>query len=375
MLGYENPSLDRRHWVGSAVLRANQSATLRLYWVWRAFPSNKKGYQTMTRQGLVLAFLVPFLTSQIAWALNDGDKEGVRQLANEAAHEFDQGQFESARVKFMRAYAIAKVPRLALRAAQAHERLGKLVAAYELYRQAIGLVKTDLWTGSTQEDAQAQAREELAALQPRIPRLVIAVERAGNAGPLSLTLDGVAIPNELVGVSRYVDPGERVVHGQLGQAEAEERVTLVEGEQKQVVLKFGESAKPAAASANSATTKPRTENAPSDNVPAGNTQRFLGWTSLGIGAAGVVVGGTAGLFALRSYGQLKDLCADRQCGSEQAGKVSGYDHWRLASTIGFVVGGVASAAGVTLLLTSPKAERSALSLWFLPDSAGVKGAF
>src|ERR1700690_1029150 len=109
--------------------------------------------------GLILATGLLLGTSS-AFALTDGDKEAVRALANDAAQDFDRGQFAAARDKFQRAYAIAKVPRLALRAAQANLKLGQWVAAYELLRQAIALERNDLWLGKTQEQAQADALRE-----------------------------------------------------------------------------------------------------------------------------------------------------------------------------------------------------------------------
>jgi len=344
--------------------------------------------------GLTLAIVLALGTSS-AFAMSDGDKEAIRALANDAAKDFDHGDYASARDKFQRAYAIAKVPRLALRAAQADVKLGQLVAAYELYRQAIGLERNDLWVGKSQEQAQAEAQRELDVLQARLPRLTIQVQGV-NASEVAVTIDGQAVPAPLLGVERFVDPGKRNVSGKFGEQKSDQVVTLAEGEKKVLVLKFTPalamglavpgngivSAHAGAAGASKPSNTPGQPDSSASTAPsasprrASNAARTLAWVSLGMGAGGVVVGTLAGIIVASKYSDLNKSCPDRQCDPSHQTKVNNYEHWRTVSTTGFIVGGVGAAAGVTLLLTSPKRENlSSVTLWMGPASVGVEGAF
>ncbi len=70
-------------------------------------------------QVISLAFILTFgLWPRTTLALEDSDKESVRILANDADSDFEAGHYELAREKFTRAYGIARVPTLAVRAAQ-----------------------------------------------------------------------------------------------------------------------------------------------------------------------------------------------------------------------------------------------------------------
>jgi len=182
------------------------------------------------------------LATAVAWtgtvhATDDSAKGAARELANEAKSDFDAGKFEDAGSKFQRAYEIAKVPTLAVWAARALVKRGKMVAASELYRQAALLAPNDLWVGNTQQEAQADAEKELAELQPRIPRLRIRVE--GAAGyDVELTVDGARISSALVGIDLPTDPGKRHIVGKRSTDVVEQTVDLAEGERKETLMKF-----------------------------------------------------------------------------------------------------------------------------------------
>lgn len=195
------------------------------------------------RFGLIVALALAAWTNP-ARALDDSDKESIRVLSNEAAADYEQHQYEAAREKFSRAYKIAQVPKLAVWAARANEKLGHLVAAYELYRQALSLQPNDLWKADAQQQAQGDAQRELDQLQQRIAQLDIVIEGA-NADEVSVKVDNVPVPSALLGVRRFTDPGQRQIVGQHGDEIVTETATLAEGEKKQVILKFRNAPAPA----------------------------------------------------------------------------------------------------------------------------------
>ena len=109
-----------------------------------------------------------------------------------------------------------------------------------------------------------------------------------------------------------------------------------------------------------------------------STQRWLGYASLGVGAAGLAFGTTAGLIAWSKYSSIKSECG----GSENCKdtvydqRTPSYDGWRNVSTVGFIVAGVGAAAGVFLLLVHPRQSASArASVTVAPGALLLKGAF
>ena len=92
--------------------------------------------------------------------------------------------------------------------------------------------------------------------------------------------------------------------------------------------------------------------------------RTAGIVLTGIGAAGLVVGAVTGLVALGDVNRVRDLCTANggsypgACGGDPAqvrGANDAASVTALASTIAFVVGGITTAAGVTLYLLSRSA--------------------
>jgi hypothetical protein len=81
---------------------------------------------------------------------------------------------------------------------------------------------------------------------------------------------------------------------------------------------------------------------------------------------------------MRRRAEYGSSCHSGKCDAtkfEQA-TMDSYNRWRTASTAGFVVGALSTAAGVTLLLTSPKtASRSRIGLRVSPTSAELCGGF
>jgi hypothetical protein len=352
-------------------------------------------------------------------ATDDSAKGAARELANEAKSDFDAGKFEDAGLKFQRAYEIAKVPTLAVWAARALVKRGKMVAASELYRQAALLAPNDLWVGDTQQQAQADAEKELAELQPKIPKLRIRVEGAA-ANDVELTVDGARMSGALVGIDIPTDPGKRHVVGKRGTDVVEQTVDLAEGERKETVMKFNPVApvvtvapvvaqptKPvevspsppvmaqpaasppgvnAAASGSASAPEVRRDGLATKPVPlvtetassasnGSSAQRTWGWAVAGVGAAGVLTGAVTGIVVM-SNASLRNDCPNGGCPSSKSSSVDSYNLMRNISTAGFIVGGVGAAVGVSLLLWTPRHESdSRMALWLGPSSAGVKGAF
>ena len=312
-------------------------------------------------------------TALPAAAIDDATRSMARDLVNSAVADYQAGRYDQAAEKLRAASESAPVPTVALWAARTEERRGHLVAASELYRRALQLAPNDLWVGDAQQQAQREAENELAALEPRIPKLQVVLQGA-TSDEVEVEVDGVVIPPALVGLARPVDTGTKRVVVTRGDQVIEVNVELDEGATRRAVVAFPADPNPVAAA-----TEPGASRVPpplADEESGLPHQRRWGWVAVGVGAAGIAVGTTAGIMVATQYSSLKEDCPHRVCESgDLQSRVDRYDTARAISTTGFVVGALGGAAGITLLLTAPPAASSTVGVFFGPRGAGVAGRF
>jgi hypothetical protein len=289
---------------------------------------------------------------------------------------------------------------LAVWSARTLVKRGQLVAASELYRQATLLTPNDLWVGNAQQQAQADAAKELGELQPRIPKLRVQLDGAAP-NDVVVTIDNVALATALLGFDLPSDPGSRHIVGKRGAQIVEQTVNLNEGDRKDAVLKFNAATPssaiavaplPAAQANQQAAAPALVPQVPQGGLPLASTptltetqpapstrsaRRTWGWVALGVGAAGLLTGVVAGIDVLANS-DLRGNCPNGICNPSkvQSDSLRSYNSMRSLSTVGFIVGGVGTAVGVTLFLWTPKQEQApSMALWLGPSSAGVQGAF
>ncbi|CAN5303266.1 hypothetical protein BH09MYX1_BH09MYX1_51100 [soil metagenome] len=169
---------------------------------------------------------------------SDADRAAARDLFNAGASFQQQNKHGEALDSFSRSMSVYPAPTTALRIAQCKAALGRLIEASEGYR---AIVNAQLPAGSPPAyvESQKAAAEELARLEPKIPkaRIIVVPDRAPG---LAVAIDGRAMNPALVGVSRPVDPGRhRISAVASGFAATELTFEVRETEQKdvQVVLR------------------------------------------------------------------------------------------------------------------------------------------
>jgi hypothetical protein len=328
---------------------------------------------------LSFGFLVALLATlgpRGAFAMDQSVVSTARSLAKDGERDFHEGRYVDATQKFQKAYDAIRLPTLARSLARALVNQGKLVAASEAYRQAVHLEPNELWTGNVQQDAQAKSQEELDALLPRLSHLKVTLVGA-SASDVQLSIDGAAVPTSLVEEEQPRDPGEHHVLARRGNDQVEQSTTLKEGEHSELKLQFAP-AKPAVAPTPTEKDAPTSGAATKSPQPErGKVQRNIGWVSLSVGGAGLVVGSITGFIAKSKHSDIADQCPNNTCNPDQVtqAEMSSFNHYRTASMIGFIAGGAFTTLGLTLLLTSPKQEQPSVALWLGPDSTGVKGVF
>jgi hypothetical protein len=350
-------------------------------------------------------FLFALHHANPAWAQSDEDRAGARTMATEGAKAFSEQRWAEAIDLFTRAESLVHAPPHLLFLARARVKLGQLVLAREAYTK---IIRESLPPKAPQpfHDAQAAARAELPTIEPRIAMVTVSVS-GPDSKSATVTIDGQPLPPAFVGAPKPMDPGEHRIQA-TGEAVASELVTvnLKEGGRQNValtlVLKKGATPVAAAIAPAASPLSPSSPPSPSSSPDTAakadasldlgtsgksNGLRYASFAALGVGAVGV---GLGTMFAFQSAGKRKDAdgyCPDPDhCLVSLRDTVDGLDdEARKAQTmsiIGFAVGGVGVAAGVTMLVLSGKksepattARSATLRPWIGPTSVGVGGTF
>jgi hypothetical protein len=351
------------------------------------------------RRRLVTLGLVFTLTTSLvaptAFGQDQPQAESIaaaRSLGMQGIKMADAGDCQGAIEKLSRAESLYHAPSILGRLGECQVKVGQVVMGTENLNR---VVREQLAANAPKafRDAQERAKGVLNDALPKIAHLTVRVEPP-DAKP-QVTVAGAAIPPALIGVERPTDPGTHVVVVSApGYLEQKATVTLAQGGSQELTVKLAKD--PAAAIATTpppatpppplVTTAPTAP--PSDTAP--KKSHTLAYVALGVGAAGLAVGGITGFLALGKKGDLNG-CEGTRCPSSQQDTLDGAKSMATISTVGFTVGFVGVGLGVVLLLTgndkgsarlnqSKVAKREPLGHvhvepWIGTQSAGVSGTF
>lgn len=324
-----------------------------------------------------------------AFAQSDEDRAAARQLAKDGEKAINEKRWADAIDMFTRAESLVHSPIHLLFLARASANAGKLVKARENY---LKITKETIAPDKAKvlHDAKASAEKELAALETRIPQLKVVVEGGEGKDPV-VTMDGAPLPAALVGVFRPTDPGAHKLLVKAGSLTAEQSVELKEGASETITLTLkgeaGTKTDPKEGPKTDPKEGPKTDGDPKppvDTPPPSdggtNGLRIGSFVAIGVGVVGLGVGT---VFLLKSNSKKKeadDLC----CAAANKPKVEALDadakSAKSLSTVSFIVGGVALAAGVTMFfLSSGSDKKAATGPWVRPyagiGTVGLTGAF
>jgi hypothetical protein len=331
-----------------------------------------------------------------AYAQTDDQRAGARAAGDAGLQAYNAKDWAACKDYFTRAQSLVDAPPLLLYIARCSVQLGQLVSAREAYLK----IRREVVTPDKPQafrDAKVNAETELAALEPRIPYLNINV--TGGAGKtVSVKIDGADVPPALVGIPHPVDPGEHKLEASAeGMTAAPKAVTLQEGQRQDVTMELvAGAATPTPGQTGPATSDSSTPGTAPDQAPPtpvdtvsgkGPPLRTIGFVTMGVGVAGLVVGGV--FFAQASsnssdadskYNQFH--CA-MSCTPDQQQQVKDLDNQASsARSVAFVSGGlgiVAVGVGLTLVLLPRHNEPPKQALTLTPvvgiGSLGLRGAF
>lgn len=323
---------------------------------------------------LALAALAP----GAALAQSDADKATARALATEGQEAFEKKDYATAADRFARADALYHAPTLAIGLARAQAGQGKLVAAQETYnkivREGVPPKASDAFV-----KAVADAKRELAALEPRVPWAVLSVE--GPDEPKVL-LDGAPLSTAALGVKRAIDPGKHKLQASgPGFAPKETTFDAPEGATQTVKLTLDKA--PVAGAGLPPGSGPAAPPPPPPAGPdrassgGGGWMKPVGITAVVLGGVGIAAGAVTGVLAIGEHAVLEDDCPLNRCSADSETTLDNFHTLSTISTIGFIGGVVLLGGGITLVALAPKSRDTGATIapYVGAGQLGARGTF
>jgi hypothetical protein len=335
------------------------------------------------------AIAVALASPSVALAQSGGDTARADALFNAAKALLEGGQYADACAKFAESNRLVPGLGVTLYLADCYERIGRLASAWSEFRSAEGLARA-------RNDKRADvARARAQALEPKLDRLTIAVGPTVPRAGLQVLLDGAVVPPEEWGLAIASDPGDRVVVVTAPGHPSRTISTRLGPDNPTAVVRVDSLDEPAAASPphDAAAAPPPIPSTPPSIVPAppsagmtaevpppesapspGATRRWIG---IGVGAAGVIGLGVGAALGLNAKSKL-DASNDGPCGAGDRCNPQGLalrqdaSSSATGSTVAFVLGGIAVAAGVVVYVTAPRGAAS--SAWVIAPAPTAGGA-
>jgi hypothetical protein len=241
-----------------------------------------------------------------------------------------------------KSYALEPLPGALFTLAECRARAGNIAsAARDFGRYLEQVASLPEAERAKQQERVPEAERRQKQLDERAPRLTIAVPADLPAGAI-VTLDGTPLGADQLGVELPVDPAEHRVLLRVGALESDTLVTLAEREHE-----------------------PRDE-------PIGPSGLLVaGWVTVGVGAVGFGIAGTAGLLLLGKKDTIEANCSGTACNDAGFAEADDVPTLDALGTAGFVVGGVASAAGLVMVLLADEPVTATSSWRWLPSHHGA----
>lgn len=248
-------------------------------------------------------------------------------------------RYESACPKLAESYALDARPGVLFTLAECEAKGGKLASAFAHYDDYLRLYAA-MPTGmrAAQRERAKIAKRQRDALSSRVPMLTLALPPDGGAG-LTVRRNDVTLGAPSFGVELPVDPGNQTI-----------TVIGADGVSRSTTLAVGPGDRVRVDLASLIATQASGERAAAPSRPAPRVAIAL----LGVGAAGLVVGGVTGGLALAGKSTVAAHCVGTRCDVEgkQAADRAKALGW--ASTVGFGVGIAAVATGAVLWLAGSR---------------------
>jgi len=287
-------------------------------------------------------------------------------LFRDARALMKSGDFKAACPKLAESQRLDPAPGTAINLGDCWEKLGKLADALQSYRDALDLLKPG-------DQRIGPAKEQIAALEKRVPKLTIKLAPGAPEGA-RVKRDDVELGDASLGVALPVNPGEHwVVVVAPGRSDSRKRILVTEGKSESLTLQVGDassssptSAPHGSSSSSSSGSEPDSGSSASSGTSAdsGSTQRTLGYVA---GAVGLVSLGLAAVY----YGKAQSVgteCSTTAACNDLKEEDQGY---RDTATLWGIVGGIGVAGGLALIFSAPTgSDAKSAGIGLAPSIAG-----
>jgi len=325
-----------------------------------------------SRFGAIALTIGCLAASAPAWGQSASDKETARSLMDQGDDLRSKGDLKGALARFQAANEIMHVPTTALEVARTQVALGLLVEARDTLAQIMTSAPSPREPAQFRE-ARTQAQTLDASLEPRVPTVTVTVSGAKEGAPVSLSVDGVAVPSAVIGLPRRLNAGHHVMIATTSTQEGRAEVDVAEGDKKEVPIALATVAKPTPI-----VEKPIEEEKPPP-PPEPHRSLVVPIVLFSIGGASLVAGGITGAMELAQQSSLSTSCPNKVCPPSQYGALDSTNTLATISTVTLIAGGAFVAAGVITLLvmkpSAPTAAQAHVEPWIGLGSLGLRGTF
>jgi hypothetical protein len=299
-----------------------------------------------------------------AQAQSDTDAKAAAQLFQQGRDSMKRGEYAIACEKFGESQRLAQAPGTLLNLAACSEKLGRIQSAAKALRAARQLlVPGDSRIGYI--DAQ------IAAIEPRVPRVTIRLPEALEDGLVSV--DGDPVSHTRLRDPIALDPGRHEIALTIADHEDSSVViNLVEGATETVQLNPGPATTPALAPIPREQPNERPAlvaiEPKQETHSSGSGRRTAAYIAFGVGGAGLVVGTVTGLLVLSKKSTMEANCDDDfACNSAGLDAASAGQTFSTISTLSFIAAAAGAGVGAYLLLSSD----SDTALGVVPSARGA----
>lgn len=293
--------------------------------------------------------------------------EASIQLFREGRALLGQGRVDEACERFRAALDLRRSPGTLLNVGKCLESQGQLLGARKAFEETAALASAEPDKAKAEVWADA-SRQELEALTPRLPHLIIrAPAQAPAETGLLVQLDGA--PFRAFGDRQPLDPGShRVVASAPGKLDFTRELTLAEGQSLELEIPALEPVPSAEAAAAPIVAAPPASVGDAPGATAAETSsaadasgsRVLPWTLVGVGGAVLAGGIVTGLVAAHRASDLEDDCPNHVC-EDDLSQVDAAQNTAVVADILMGTGLVLAGAGVTWLILTKDDDASATS--------------
>ena len=318
------------------------------------------------RAWLLIAALVGLPQARVASAAPDPTALAQEQF-RQGRDALKRGDYAGALELFRKSQELLPTAGTLLNLASCEEKLGLLASARQHFQQALaGLPDSD--AGRVR-----LAKQSLAALEPRVPRLQIKLAKSAAQGARVMLDDAVVAPASLE-TDLPVNPGKHaIVVSASNLPDRHYEVTLEEGKATSITVETGiRESQPAPAPPAPAAAPPPPP--PPVAPPSTSGTRIAGFVLGGVGLAGLGAGAVTGVMALSTKRQLEKDCPDpTMCDQAGVDKAATGKTLSLVSTASLIAGGAFVGVGLVLVIAGGNADRPAAAVGVSPLPGG--GAF